>query len=171
MTDEKQASPKKGAKRMSAIARGALLLVWLVIISILAYDRFDGCFKLYSEIGATPWHRPDTEVIADHSECWSDGEIGSAMLAALQKYESDYYSYNGLYLMKLIYDDEFSCEKQDKIQDGREKFIFFRSEIKTGYSYDMKNSSYGKANDITDGYFTVEHMPDGSWKCHGWERE
>lgn len=168
MTDEKQASPKKGAKKMSAIAKGGFLLVWLVIISLLVYDRFDGCFKLYREIGATPWHRPDTEVTADHSDRWSDGEISSAQLAAMEKYESEYYSYNGLYLMKLIYDDEFSCEKQDKSQSN---FIFFRSEMKTGYSYDMKNSSYGKDNDITDGYFTVEHMPDGSWKCHGWERE
>ena len=168
MTDEKQESPNKSLKLVYAIAKGVFLLIWLVIISILVYDKFDGCFDLYREIGATPWHRPDTEVIADHSDRWSDGEISSAQLSAMEKYESEYYNYNGLYLMKLIYDDEFSCEKQD---NGQSNFIFFKSEMKTGYSYDMKNSSYGTDNVITDGFFTVEHMPDGSWKCHGWERE
>ncbi|MCR5122853.1 MAG: hypothetical protein K6B74_10575 [Ruminococcus sp.] len=173
MTEEKQTPRKNDKKRTSAIIRGIVLLVWLVIILTLAHDKLGGCFRLYREIGATPWNRPETVMEQEFSARRTSGEIKSAMLAVMALYESEYYSYNGVYLTKLVYEDNFSIEKE---VGGQGRFIYIKSVIKTGYSYEIgkvgKNDiPAGKGMTYDDGYWTVEHLPDGSWKALSWTQE
>lgn len=173
MTEEKQTPRKNGKKQMSAIIRGIILFVWLIFIAILAHDKLGGCFRLHNEIGATPWKRPETVMTAEPSDRWSSGEIKSAMLAVMALYESDYYSYNGVYLMQLVYTDIFSLEKET---DGQGNLIYINSEIKTGYSYEIGKAGKneipaGKGMTYDNGYWTVEHLPDGSWKALNWTQE
>ena len=161
----------KTRKLISAGAKLVVLIVLFVFAGMALHDRFEGCFRLYREIGASPWTRPETLVVADSSERWSDGAISKAQLAAIDTYENRYYTYNGAYLMKLIYDDGFNSSKQNS---GSGEFVYLRSEIRFGYSRDVVKGSCtvfpnaAKGATISDGYWTVEHMPDGSWYCHGW---
>lgn len=124
--------------------------------------RSSGLLRLYREIGATPWHRPKTNISSESSERYSDEEIRSAIDAALDTYERDWYSYNGTYLLELSYDDEFSENRQDENEGD---WIYLRSVMFTGYDKEILPENRGVYHD--DAYWAAERQADGSWICRG----
>lgn len=157
----------KKASWTLAVTLGGLAGVTAVMVIIsVVFGRFGGCIRLYREIGATPWHRPETVITADHSEHFTDEEINAAIQTVMGLYENEWYSYNEVYLLELTYDDGFSESLREDNKDGNDR-IYLRSVIKTGYSYDMEGT-WGKGRVYEYGYWTLDRLSDGSWECRGW---
>ena len=138
----------------------------LMLIGGLLYDRFGGGVRLYREIGATPWHCPETKIAADRSERYTDEEIAAAIRSVMDTYEKDWYAYNEVYLLELTFDDEFDLSAHRADNAGSER-IYLRSVLKCGYSYDMAGT-WGRGRVYDCGYWTLEKNSDGTWYCLGW---
>ena len=122
------------------------VLVCLVLSIALSMTK-GSVYGLYKDIGATPWHRPETMTSAEKSARYSDVDISKAMEAALKVYEEKWYTYNGVYLLELRYEDDL------------------RSRVYTGYADTVEERFRGKFHE--EAYWAVEHRADGTWVCHG----
>ncbi|MBQ8966374.1 hypothetical protein [Ruminococcus sp.] len=137
------------------------VLVCLVLSIALSITK-GSVYRLYKDIGATPWHRPETVTSAEKSARYSDEDISKAMEAALKVYEEKWYTYNGVYLLELRYEDDFSESRQD---ENAGDWIYLRSRVYTGYADTVEERFRGKFHE--DAYWAVEHRADGTWVCHG----
>ena len=155
----------KPGKRFSYIFPITLLAanaVACIVITVMLLA--DGtALKLYKDIGAVPWHTPAVETKIGSSETFSEEDINSAIKVTVKKYEDEWYTYNGTYLLELTYDEEFCTEINEKHSQGGR--IYFAAKMYTGYGDDVAEENKGIFH--YDAYWGCEKKPDGSWECLG----
>ena len=158
------ASKKKiGIEYVFPVTLVSLLGVWFIIMLVLSFTQ-GSVMKLYKDIGATPWKKPNTVISIGGSKLHSHKDIMSAVKATQELYEDEWYTYNGAYLMQLSYFDEFNELKKD---ENSGEWIYLGATMYTGYGSNVSEADKGKYHEA---YWAVEKQPDGSWVCYGCEK-
>ncbi len=151
---------KFGIKYAFPITLVSLVGFWFVITLVLFFT--DGSMsKLYKDIGALPWKRPDYTVSIPASELHSHDDIMAAVKATQKCYEEEWYSYNGTYILQLGYSEELNELKKD---ENEGEWIYLESYMYTGYGNSVNPEDQGKYHKA---YWAVEKQPVGSWLCRG----
>ena len=118
---------------------------------------------LYRAIGATPWHKPEIEQDIEKSEIFSEDDINTAVQLTTEKFYNEWYTYNGTYLLKLSYSDDFN-RKICKIK-GYDDMLCLPAKMFTGYGDTVAEENKGKYHENV--FWGIQKQPDGSWKCLG----
>jgi len=152
-------------KKFMVIILGVVIfcvMIAAIIGIILAINFTNNAIKLYNDIGATPFKRPETDISAGSSARHSDEDIQSAMDTILSEFDNDWDNYNRQYLLKLWYDDEYS----EFHEDGDSNKISFLSTIYVGYSYNVIDLTKGQTYDNWQWHLIKND--DGEWEIKGY---
>lgn len=162
-------------KNVKNVFVGVLLFIVGIVVLvavILLINWIRNGVKLYNDIGATPFYRPETEISADKSDVYSDNDIQLALETVKTDFENNYEDgYGGMYLLKIWYDDEFSngyISCYEKSCDGQTKpRIYIRAHLYAGFKED--GTGWGSFSLYTAGYWTLERNDENSqWESLGW---
>ena len=156
---------KKSAKKAAFTVPISLIVLTVaaMLFSVkMAAESRGGVIRLYRDIGATPWHDPDIVISAEHSDKYTDSDIQQAIDSALDTYNEEWHTFNGVYMLELHYDDEFSESRQGTDPGD---WIYLSSRMYTGYAGTVSRRFRGIFH--SEAYWAVKKMPDGSWDCRG----